>query len=156
MKIYWIVNIFFLAFYFFVKAKLSAHHKIYSPRVEEGRQSIEWRGHFNLDNQIGMDKEHHHVFETENSWNNHWQSEIEFHLSDKENTSLDFEKIEFQNQVEIINKTNLFTSLYFSYNFVSSENKADEIDYKLLNEYTNSSVNFINNFILEKQVGILG
>ena len=100
-----------------------------------------------------MDKEHHHVFETENSWNDHWQSEIEFHLSDKENTSLDFEKIEFQNQVEIIDKTNLFTSLYFSYNFVSSENKGDEIEYKLLNEYTNSSVNFITNFIFEKQVG---
>ena len=145
--------IFFYFFIFFFSFQIKAHHKIYSAKVEEGRQSIEWRGHFNLDNQIGLDKEHHHVFETENSWNDHWQSEIEFHLSDKENTSLDFEKIEFQNQVEIIDKTNLFTSLYFSYNFVSSENKADEIEYKLLNEYTNSSVNFINNFILEKQVG---
>ncbi len=26
---------------------LKAHHKIYSPRVEEGRQSFEWRGHVN-------------------------------------------------------------------------------------------------------------
>ena len=100
-----------------------------------------------------MDKEHHHVFETENSWNDYWQSEIEFHLSDKENTSLDFEKIEFQNQVQIIDSQNLFISLYFSYNFISSENKGDEIEYKLLNEYNSPSFNFISNFIFEKQVG---
>ena len=138
---------------FFYSSQIKAHHKIYSAKVEEGRQSIEWRGHFNIDNQVGTDKEHHHVFETENSWNDHWQSEIEFHLSDKENTSLDFEKVEFQNQVEIIDTPDLFTSLYFSYNFVSSENKGDEIEYKLLNEYTNISVNFITNVIFEKQVG---
>ena len=31
---------------------LKAHHKIYSPRVEEGRQSLEWRGHFNYDDRL--------------------------------------------------------------------------------------------------------
>ena len=36
---------------------------------------------------------------------------------------------------------------------VRSYNKGDEIEYKLLNEYTNSSVNFITNLIFEKQVG---
>ena len=143
----------FFSFCFFYSYCADAHHKIYSAKIEEGRQSLEWRGHFNLDNQNGLDKEHHHVFETENSWNNYWQSEIEFHLSDKDDTPLDFEKIEFQNQVQIIDKHSLFTSLYFSYNFISSENKGDEIEYKLLNEYNNPSFNFITNFIFEKKVG---
>ena len=143
----------FFSFCYFYSYCADAHHKIYSAKIEEGRQSLEWRGHFNLDNQNGLDKEHHHVFETENSWNNYWQSEIEFHLSDKDDTPLDFEKIEFQNQVQIIDKHSLFTSLYFSYNFISSENKGDEIEYKLLNEYNNPSFNFITNFIFEKKVG---
>ncbi len=144
---------FFLVCFFFISYHADAHHKIYSAKIEEGRQSLEWRGHFNLDNQEGLDQEHHHVFETENSWNNFWQSEIEFHLSDKDDTPLDFEKIEFQNQVQIIDSQNLFISLYFSYNFISSENKGDEIEYKLLNEYNSPSFNFISNFIFEKQVG---
>jgi len=138
---------------FIYSSQIKAHHKIYSAKVEDGRQSLEWRGHLNLDNQTSLDKEHHHVFETENSWNNYWQSEIEFHLSDKDNTTLDFEKIEFQNQVQIVDESNLYTSLYFSYNFVSSDNKGDEIEYKLLNEYNNPLFNFISNFIFEKQIG---
>ena len=28
---------------------LKSHHKIYSPQVEDGRQSFEWRGHTDLD-----------------------------------------------------------------------------------------------------------
>ncbi len=144
---------FFCFFLLIYSSQTKSHHKIYSANVEEGRQSIEWRGHFNLDNQIDLDKEHHHVFETEYSWSRFWQSEIEFHLSDKNNTPLDFEKIEFQNQVQILDKPNLSTSLYFSYNFVSSENKGDEVEYKFLNEYSNLFVNFINNLIFEKQVG---
>lgn len=153
MKIYWIVNIFFIVFYFFVKGKLLAHHKIYSPRVEEGRQSLEWRGHFDLDNNESMDKSHHHVLETEYSWTNFWQSELEFHISDKEDTPLDWEKTEFQNQVQLFDFDNFANALYFSYNFVSEAKKGDEIEYKYLNEFTNQYFTLTSNFIFEKQVG---
>ena len=44
------IIIFVYFFFFFSNDNLKAHHKIYSPRVEEGRQSLEWRGHFNQDN----------------------------------------------------------------------------------------------------------
>ena len=66
-----------------------------------GRQSIEWRGHINYDDRVEFNKSHHHVFETEYSWTHYWQSELEFHVSDKEETSLDWEKTEFQNQIQI-------------------------------------------------------
>ena len=32
--------------------RVYGHHKIYSPRVEEGRQSLEWRGHLDIDDTI--------------------------------------------------------------------------------------------------------
>ena len=41
---------------FFKCLNLKAHHKIYSPRVEEGRQSLEWRGHFNYDDRLEFNK----------------------------------------------------------------------------------------------------
>ena len=53
MKI--IFLIFFLTFLFY------KHHKIYSPKVEEGRQSLEWRGHFDVDDRVEVNKAHHHV-----------------------------------------------------------------------------------------------
>ena len=43
--------------------------------------------------------------------------------------------------------------MYFSYNFVSEKEKADEIEYKYLNEVFNDYFGFISNFIFEKQVG---
>ena len=81
-----------------------AHHKIYSPKVEEGRQSLEWRGHFGFDDRNIYNKGHHHVFETEYSWTDFWQSELELHVSDKSETPLDWEKTEFQNQVQIFDQ----------------------------------------------------
>ena len=47
-------------------------------------------------------KLYHHVLETEYSWTSFWQSELEFHISDKEDTPLDWEKTEFQNQVQVV------------------------------------------------------
>ena len=132
---------------------LNAHHKIYSPRVEEGRQSLEWRGHFNHDDRDEINKSHHHVFETEYSWTSFWQSELEFHVSDKEETPLDWEKTEFQNQLQIFDFENFAGALYFSYNFVSEQDEADEIEYKYLNEFNNDHLSLITNFIFEKGVG---
>ncbi len=130
-----------------------AHHKIYSPIVEEGRQSFEWRGHFDVDNRESKNKAHHHVLETEYSWTYYWQSELEFHISDKEETPMDWEKTEFQNQFQIFDYDNWAAALYFSYNFVSSAKKADEIEYKYLNQFYNDHIGIISNFIFEKQVG---
>ena len=132
---------------------LKAHHKIYSPRVEEGRQSWEWRGHFNYDDRLEYNKSHHHVVETEYSWTSFWQSELEFHVSDKAETPLDWEKTEFQNQVQVFDYKNFAGALYFSYNFVSEKDEADEIEYKYLNEFNNEIISFISNFIFEKGVG---
>ncbi|GIR26460.1 MAG: hypothetical protein CM15mP40_10680 [Alphaproteobacteria bacterium] len=132
---------------------LKAHHKIYSPRVEEGRQSLEWRGHVNYDDRLEFNKSHHHVFETEYSWTSFWQSELEFHVSDKAETPLDWEKTEFQNQVQVFDYKNFAGALYFSYNFVSEQDEPDEIEYKYLNEFNNENVSFISNFIFEKGVG---
>ncbi len=130
-----------------------SHHKIYSPRVEEGRQSLEWRGHFNHDDRAEFNKEHHHVFETEYSWTSFWQSELEFHVSDKADTPLDWEKTEFQNQIQVFGYENFAGAIYFSYNVVSENQKADEIEYKYLNEFNNDKLSFITNFIFEKEVG---
>ena len=132
---------------------LQSHHKIYSPQVEEGRQSFEWRGHTDFDDRDLKNKAHHHVLETEYSWTNFWQSELEFHISDKEGTPMDWEKTEFQNQLQIFDFENWAGALYFSYNFVSEGDEADEIEYKYLNEFFNESFGLISNFIFEKQVG---
>ena len=132
---------------------LNAHHKIYSPRVEEGRQSLEWRGHVNYDDRMEFNKSHHHVFETEYSWTDFWQSELEFHVSDKAETPLDWEKTEFQNQVQVFDYTHFAGALYFSYNFVSEGDEPDEIEYKYLNEFNYENLSFISNFIFEKGVG---
>ena len=132
---------------------MKAHHKIYSPRVEEGRQSLEWRGHVNYDDRLEFNKSHHHVFETEYSWTGFWQSELEFHVSDKAETPLDWEKTEFQNQVQVFDYKNFAGALYFSYNFVSESDEPDEIEYKYLNEFNNENLSFISNFIFEKGVG---
>ena len=43
-----------IIFFFLLASSVSAHHKIYSPRVEEGRQSLEWRGHFDIDERESM------------------------------------------------------------------------------------------------------
>ena len=133
--------------------RVYGHHKIYSPRVEEGRQSLEWRGHFDIDDTIEKNKSHHHVFETEYSWTSFWQSELEFHVSDKSETTLDWEKTEFQNQLQIFDFNNFAGALYFSYNFVSEKDEADEIEYKYLNEISFNSFKLVTNFIFEKQVG---
>tara|TARA_B100000029_G_C17495989_1_gene930888 strand:+ start:453 stop:1178 length:726 start_codon:yes stop_codon:yes gene_type:complete len=133
--------------------KLFSHHKIYSPQVEEGRQSFEWRGHTDFDDRELKNKAHHHVLETEYSWTHYWQSEIEFHISDKEDTPFDWEKTELQNQVQILDFKNFAAALYFSYNFISEGYEADEIEYKYLNQFYNESLSFISNFIFEKQVG---
>ena len=142
---------FFLTFFFFTFVK--SHHKIYSPEVEEGRQSLEWRGHFDVDDRDEKNKTHHHVLETEYSWTSFWQSELEFHISDKEDTPLDWEKTEFQNQVQVVDFKNFAAAFYFSYNFVSEANEADEIEYKYLNQFYNDDFGIITNFIFEKQVG---
>ncbi|PPR42525.1 MAG: hypothetical protein CFH30_00531 [Alphaproteobacteria bacterium MarineAlpha8_Bin1] len=133
--------------------KVNGHHKIYSPVVEEGRQSLEWRGHLDIDDTIEKNKSHHHVFETEYSWTSFWQSELEFHVSDKSDTTLDWEKTEFQNQLQIFDLDNYAGALYFSYNFVSEKDEADEIEYKYLNEISFNSFKLVTNFIFEKQVG---
>ncbi len=143
----------FFIFFFFLEQQVFSHHKIYSPRVEEGRQSIEWRGHFNRDDRNELNKGHHHVFETEYSWTSFWQSELEFHVSDKSDTPLDWEKTEFQNQVQVFDYKNFAGALYFSYNFVSEGDESDEIEYKYLNEFNNENLSFISNFIFEKGVG---
>ena len=127
---------FFLFFLFFEDIAIS-HHKIYSPRVDEERRSLEWRGHFNFDDRSDLDNEHHHVLETEYSWNNFWQSEVEFHISDKTDTPLDWEKLEIQNQVQIYDSSFYAAAVYFSYNFISQGTKGDEIEYKFLNEFQN-------------------
>ena len=133
--------------------EVHGHHKIYSPVVEEGRQSLEWRGHLDIDDTIEKNKSHHHVFETEYSWTSFWQSELEFHVSDKSDTTLDWEKTEFQNQLQIFDLDNFAGALYFSYNFVSEKDEADEIEYKYLNEISFKSFKLVTNFIFEKQVG---
>ena len=133
--------------------EVHGHHKIYSPVVEEGRQSLEWRGHLDIDDTIEKNKSHHHVFETEYSWTSFWQSELEFHVSDKSDTTLDWEKTEFQNQLQIFDLDNYAGALYFSYNFVSEKDEADEIEYKYLNEISFNSFKLVTNFIFEKQVG---
>ena len=76
-------------------------------------------GHFDIDDRVEVNKAHHHVLETEYSWTSFWQSELEFHISDKEDTPLDWEKTEFQNQIQIADFKNFAGALYFSYNFVS-------------------------------------
>ena len=131
-----------------------AHHKIYSPEVEEGRQSLEWRGHLDIDSTKNLDKAHHHVLETEYSWTDYWQSELEFHISDNEGYTLDWEKTEFQNQLQIFDGDNFKGALYFSYNFVSKGQNSDEIEYKYLNKVIFNSFSFTTNFIFEKQVGV--
>ena len=131
------------------------HHKIYSPEVEEGRQSIEWRGHHNIDDRNEFNKSHHHVFETEYSWTGFWQSELEFHISDKSHTPLDWEKTEFQNQIQVFDYENFAGAFYFSYNFVSEGDSADEVEYKYLNEFKNNYLSFVTNIIFEKEVGRL-
>ena len=62
-------------------------------------------------------------------------------------------KTEFQNQLQIADYQNWAAALYFSYNFVSESDEADEIEYKYLNKFYGSDVGFISNFIFEKQVG---
>ena len=143
---------FFLIFCFF-GFQVSSHHKSYSPRIKEGRISAEWRGHFDIDKNSEKNKGHHHVLETEYSWTNFWQSELEFHISDKSDTPLDWEKTELQNQVQIFDTSVFAAALYFSYNFVSQSNKGDEIEYKFLSEFNNDIFVFTSNFIFEKQVG---
>ncbi len=147
------IKILFIFIFILFHTSSEAHHKIYSPRVEEGRQSFEWRGHFDHDDRVELNKAHHHVLETEYSWTGFWQSELEFHISDKEDTPIDWEKTELQNQFQIFDYSNFAGAIYFSYNFVSESEKADEIEYKYLNEINNDDVSFISNFIFEKQVG---
>ena len=53
----------------------------------------------------------------------------------KEETPMDWEKTEFQNQLQIIDYNHWAAALYFSYNFVSEKEKADEIEYKYLNKF---------------------
>ena len=132
---------------FFISTNLNAHHKVYSPRVEEGRLSLEWRGHLDIDDQDSIDSAHHHVLETENSWTDYWQTELEFHISDKGDTPLDWEKTEFQNQVQIFDFENFAAALYFSYNFVTENSEGDEIEYKYLNELYNDKLGLITNFL---------
>ena len=53
------------------------------------------------------------VLETEYSWTSFWQSELEFHISDKEDTPLDWGKTEFQNQVQIFDCQNFAQHFIF-------------------------------------------
>ena len=57
--------IFYFIFFLSLSKEVLSHHKIYGAVVEEGRRSLEWRGHFNLDDDTEVNKEHHYVFESE-------------------------------------------------------------------------------------------
>ncbi len=149
MKIYLIVNFFSVIFF----TSVLAHHKIYSPRVEEGRQSLEWRGHIDIDDTPSKNLANHHVLETEYSWSKNWQSELEFHISDLEGTPLDWEKTEFQNQFQLIDNRSFAAALYFSYNFISKGEGIDEVEYKYLNEFNSQKFRLISNLIFEKKIG---
>ena len=50
---------------------------------------------------------------------------------------MDWEKTEFQNQLQIFDYENWAGALYFSYNVVSRSDVADEIEYKYLNQFYN-------------------
>ena len=139
------LNIFCVLIVFSFFSNALSHHKSYSPRIEEGRVSMEWRGHFNLDEESEKNKAHHHVLESEYSWTRFWQSEIEFHISDKSNTPLDWEKTEFQNQVQIYDSILFAAALYFSYNFVVTSTdisipQRDGIEYKIMGLSVTSAI----------------
>ena len=58
MKIYSTVKFFIvLNIICLLQKSIYAHHKIYSPRVKEGRQSFEWRGHFDVDDSDSDDND---------------------------------------------------------------------------------------------------
>ena len=76
-------------------------------------------------------------------------------MSDKSETPLDWEKTEFQNQMQIIDYNHWAAALYSSLHITLylRKKKADEIEYKYLNEVFNDYFGFISNFIFEKEVG---
>ena len=68
------MKLFFLIL-FFKFSYLQAHHKIYSPKVEEGRQSFEWRC---LMSMIGTKKIKSSSRSWTEYWTSFWQSEFNF------------------------------------------------------------------------------
>ena len=144
------MKFFFSAILFFFYINFSfAHHKIYSPRVDDGELAIEWRGHFTTDSRSNKNKLHHHVLETEYSWTSFWQSEIEFHLRQADNNNFRWFQTEFQNQFQIIDRETWAAALYFSYNWVREKGEADEIEYKILLEKDLFGYKNIGNIILK-------
>ena len=143
------MKLFFLIF-FFKFSYLQAHHKIYSPKVEEGRQSFEWRGHFDVDDRNEENK----------TIITFLRLNILGQVSGKVNWNFIFligrysaglGKTEFQNQVQIFDFENFAAALYFSYNFVTEGSEGDEIEYKYLNELYNDKLGLITNFIFENK-----
>ena len=142
----------FLLFFIFI-APSFAHHKIYSPRVKKGELALEWRGHFDIDSRSNKNKYHHHVLEAEYSWTNYWQSEIEFHLRDKDDNTFRWFQTEFQNQFQIIDRETWAAALYFSYNWVREKGEADAIEYKILLEKNLFGFTNIANIVFENEFG---
>ena len=72
----------------------------------------------------------------------------------KKNTPLDWEKKQSSKSSSNFDQDNYAGALCFSFNFVSSENKGDEIEYKYLNEFSYRDLSLTTNFIFEKQVQV--
>ena len=132
---------------------LFSHHKIYSPIVEEGRQSIEWRGHFDVDDRVEKNKAHHHVLKQ----NIHGQvfgkvswsfifliRKILLWIGRKQSFRINYKFL----IIKIGQPHYIFRIMLFQ-----RSDKADEIEYKYLNQFYNDTFGFISTFIFEKEVG---
>ena len=67
----------FIIIFLFRIIKFTAH------KSKKDDSHLNGEGCHDIDDRNEFNKLHHHVLETEYSWTNYWQSELEFHVSDK-------------------------------------------------------------------------
>ena len=115
-----------------------SHHKIDNPTIKFSDSPeirnifFEWRGHLNLDRKKNNHESYHQVLEFGKGWNERYETELEIHIADLKNSSLEIPTIKFQNKYNFIKKKNFLFSTFFSYNLATENNDADQIEYKFL------------------------
>jgi high-affinity iron transporter len=132
-----------------------AHHKVYSPYVEQGAVELEYRSHVTEDDRASKDNAQRHRFEIGYGALERWHTSIFFDFDKAPNGDLEHTATAWENIIQLTEQGERWidTGLYLEYKAAAQSDKADKIEAKLLLEKPVFAIANTANIIIEKQIG---
>ncbi|OIO37779.1 MAG: hypothetical protein AUJ72_03915 [Candidatus Omnitrophica bacterium CG1_02_46_14] len=132
-----------------------AEQKVYSPYVIQGEFELEARGAYDFDKKEEKNGAQKQKYALGYGVTDHWFTEVYGGLEKKPGEDLEFESIEWENRFQLSEPGEWFidTGLYFAYEFSVKDERADNVEGKLLLEKQLGDFDHLLNLILEKEIG---